>query len=156
MIRVYVSIETGTLEWALEQRVLHPAGGVLSITFRITNLTDEARLYQIFMAMFDPTTGAVIEGTTGSISIDGINTFEVEGQSQLTLVSPLRIDYSDALLQAALYDIQANEMSIALQTYLEQPLSPVEQGSPALVGVVAVGLVGLAGSLLLALVGGKR
>ncbi|GAI57359.1 unnamed protein product, partial [marine sediment metagenome] len=68
-----VSIETGTLEWDLEQRVLHPAGSVLSITFRITNLTDEARLYQIFMAMFDPTTGAVIEGTTGSISIDGIN-----------------------------------------------------------------------------------
>lgn len=140
----YVSIETGTLEWDLAQQVIHRAGSVLSITFQITNPTDEARLYQIFMAMFDPTTGALIEGTTGPISINGVSTFEVEGQSQLTLVAPLKIDYSNALLQAALYDVEANVVSIALQTYLEQPPGIGEQIAPIAGfagGVMALGMV---------------
>ena len=139
-----VSIETGTLEWNLAQQVVHRAGSVLPITFGITNPTDEARSYQIFMAMFDPTTGAVIEGTTGAISINGVSTFEVDGQSQLTLVAPLRIDYSNALLQAALYDVEANVMSIALQAYLEQPPGVGEQIAPIASfagGVMALGMV---------------
>ena len=142
----YVSIETGTLEWNLAQQVVHRAGSVLPINFQITNSTEEARSYQIFMAMFDPATGAVIEGTTGPISINGVSTFEVEGQSQLTLVAPLRIDYSNALLQAALYDVEANEMSVGLQTYLEQPPGVGEQIAPIASfagGVMALGMVAM-------------
>jgi len=128
MIRILML--AGSLEWSLPQRVAHRAGSVLTITFRITNPTAAPRSYQIFMALFDPGTGAVIEGTTGPISIDGENTFEVGAEGELTLVAPLKIDYSNAFIQAALYDVESGEMAVGLQTVLELPPGLGEQVAP--------------------------
>ena len=96
------------------------------------------------MALFDPGTGSVIEGTTGPISIDGEDTFEVAGESELTLAAPLKIDYSNALAQAALYDVQSGEMAVGLQSLLEQPPGVGEQIAPITgfaSGVLVLGMV---------------
>ncbi len=142
MVRILML--TGSLEWSLPERVSHRAGSVLTITFRITNPTPSARSYQIFLALFDPATGSVIAGSTGPISVDGTDTFEVAAESELTVVAPLRIDYSNALLQAALYDVQSAEMAVGLQTFLEEPPGVGEQILPIATfaaGVMALGLV---------------
>ena len=142
MIRILML--AGSLEWSLPQRVAHRVGSVLTITFRITNPTAAPRSYQIFMALFDPATGAVIAGTTGPISIDGVDAFEVAAEGELTLVAPLKIDYSNALLQAALYDVQSGEMAVGLQAYLEPPPGVGEQITPITgfaSGVMVLGMV---------------
>ena len=119
MIRILML--TGSLEWSLPQRVAHRVGAVLQVTFRITNPAAASRSYQIFMAMFDPGTGNVIAGTTGPISIDGVDAFEVAAEGELTLEAPLKIDYSNAFIQASLYDVESGEMAVGLQSLLEQP-----------------------------------
>ena len=142
MIRILML--TGSLEWSLPQRVAHRAGDVLTITFQITNPTAAPRSYQIFMALFDPGTGNVIAGTTGPISVDGVNTFEVAGESELTLVAPLKIDCSNAIAHASLYDVQSGEMAVGLQTVLEEPPGIGEQLAPITgfaTGVTALGMV---------------
>ncbi len=142
MIRILML--TGSLEWDLPERVTHRAGSVLQVTFTITNSTADPRSYQIFMALFDPATGAVIAGTTGPISIDGEDTFEVAGESDLTVVAPLKIDYSNALAHASLYDVQSGEMAVGLQTVLAEPPGIGEQIAPLTgfaSGVMALGLV---------------
>ena len=142
MIRILML--TGSLEWSLPQRVTHRAGAVFQVTFRITNPTAAPRSYQIFMAMFDPATGSVITGTTGPISIGGLDTFEVAAEGELTVVAPLKIDYTNVLLQAALYDVQSVEMAVGLQSYLEQPPGVGEQIAPITgfaSGVMALGMV---------------
>jgi len=136
---------TGSLEWSLPERVTHRAGSILTITFRITNPTTAPRSYQIFMVLFDPGTGAVIEGTTGRISIDGEDTFEVAAESELTLVALLKIDYTNANMHGSLYDVQSGEMAIGLQTLLEEPPGVGEQIAPIIEfasGVMVLGLVG--------------
>ena len=141
---VKILMLTGSLEWSLPERVAHRAGSVLTITFRITNPTADTRSYQIFMALFDPGTGAVIEGTTGPISINGLDTFDVEAEGELTLVAPLKIDYSNALAHASLYDVQSGEMAVGLQTVLKEPPGIGEQIAPITgfaSGVMALGLV---------------
>jgi len=142
MIRILMT--TGSLEWNLPERASHRAGAVLTITFRIANPTATARTYQIFMALFDPGTGSVIEGTTGPISIDGVNVFEVAAEGELIVVAPLKIDYSNAFIQAALYDVQSGEMAVGLQTILEEPPGIGEQIAPVAgfaSSVMALGLV---------------
>ncbi len=135
---------TGSLEWSLPQRVTHRAGAVLTITFRLTNPTAAPRSYQIFMALFDPGTGNVIAGTTGPISIDGLDTFEVAAEGELIVVAPLKIDYSNVFIQAALYDVVSGEMAVGLQSVLEQPPGAGEQIAPIIgfaSGVMVLGLV---------------
>jgi len=142
MIRIMML--TGSLEWSLPQRVTRHAGAVLQVTFGITNPTSASRYYRIYLALFDPGTGAVIAGTTGPISIDGLDTFEVAAEGELTLVAPLEIDYSNALLQAALYDVQSGEMAVGLQAYLEPPPAAGEQIAPITgfaSGVLVLGMV---------------
>jgi len=64
MIRILML--KGSLEWNLPEWVTHRGGAVLRRTFRITNPTAATRSYQIFMTLFNPATGNVITGTTGS------------------------------------------------------------------------------------------
>ena len=142
MIKILMA--TGSLEWNLPERVAHRAGNVLTITFRIANPTAAPRSYQIFMALFDPPTGNVIGGTTGPISIDGVNTFEVAAEDELIMVAPLKVDYSNAFIQAALYDVESGEMAVGLQSVLEQPPGAGEQIAPITgfaSGVMVLGLV---------------
>ncbi len=141
---IKILMQTGSLEWNLTDQVTHRAGDVLTITFRITNPTTFSRSYQIFMALFDPNTGAVIEGTSGPISIDGENTFEVAGEGELTLVAPLKINYSNVLASASLYDVQSGEMAIGLRTVIVAPPGIGEQIAPITgfaTEVMALGLV---------------
>ena len=142
MVRILML--TGSLEWSLPERVSHRAGSTLTVTFGIINPTPALRSYQIFLALFDPASGSVIAGGTGPISVAGTDTFEVAAESELTVVAPLRIDYSNVLLQAALYDVQSGEMAVGLQSILEEPLGVGEQIAPITdfaCGVMALGLV---------------
>lgn len=135
---------TGSLEWNLLQRVSHRPGEVVTVDFLITNLTGAARAYQIFMALFDMASGGVIAGTTGPISIDGVDAFEVPGDSQTEVTACLKVDYSDVYLQAALYDVESGEMAVGLQTILEPPPGTTEQMVPVISfasGVMMLGMV---------------
>ena len=141
---IKILMQTGTLEWDLSERVIHHAGGVLQVTLRIANPTAVSRLYQVYMALFDPTTGSVIDGTSGPISVEGVNSFEVDRDSEQTVVAPLKIDYSNVLLQAALYDVQSGEMAVGLQALLELPSGVGGQIEPVTgfaSGVMALGMV---------------
>ncbi len=152
---VKILMATGSLEWDLAEKVDHRAGDVLTINFTITNPAAEARTYQIYMALFDPDTGSVITGTTGPIAVGGVDVFEVAGNSQLTLEAALKIDYSNANVQAALYDVTSGEMAVGLQAFLKQPEEVEEPvGEPVVesvmpeitglaVGMMALGMVGM-------------
>ncbi len=145
---VKILMLTGSLEWDLPGQMDHPAGGVLTVTFRIANPTAVPRSYQIFMALFDPFTGSVIAGTSGPISLNGTATIAVEAESELVIVAPLKIDYSNVIMQAALYDAVSGEMAVGLQTLLMQPPEPPgpgEQIAPIIgfaSGMMALGMVG--------------
>jgi hypothetical protein len=52
----------------------------------------------------------------------------------------VKIEYSNCILQASLYDIATGEMGAALQATLEPPAGAIEQLTPALTGMMAVGL----------------
>lgn len=135
---------TGSLEWSLPPQVVHKAGGLLPVTFRLANPANAPRSYQIFLALFDPATGSVMADASGPLAINGVNTFEVEANSELTLAASLQIDYSDAVLQAALYDTESGEMAVGLQTRLESPAGigdPVAPIAGFVSGVLALGLV---------------
>ena len=146
-----ILMATGSLEWDLAEQVNHRAGGVLTISFTITNPTAEARTYQIYMALFDPATGSVIAGTTGPRTVGEANVFEVAGNSQLALEALLKIDYSNVNAQAALYDVMSGEMAVGLQSFLKQPEEIEEPtGEPVTaeitglaVGMMTLGMVGM-------------
>lgn len=135
---------TGSLEWSLPEKVTHRAGDVLEVTFHLSNPTSEARSYQVFLALFDAAGGSAIPGTTGPITIDGADTFEVAAEGERTLAAPLKIDYTNAVMQASLYDVQSGEMALGLQARLEAPAGAINQLSPLMgfaSGVLALGLV---------------
>jgi len=136
---------TGILGWSLPGSVEYRAGSLLPITFWITNPTDSVRSYQIFMALFDES-GSVIPGTTGAVSIDGVDTFEVGAGETVTLTGSFRMDYSNVSLHASLYDVESGEMAIGLVAFLEQPPGIEEQISPVTAfasGVLVLGAVGM-------------
>ncbi len=145
MIRLLM--ETGTLEWDLLSRVTHQAGSILPTTFRIANPTGLVRTYRIYLALFDAS-GAVIDGTTGALDINGEDTFEVAAESDLTLLAPLRPDYSNALLQAALYDVQSGEMAVGLQANLVQPPGFAEQIAPVVGFASSVMTLGMVAGMM--------
>lgn len=152
MEKIKIMMLTGSLEWDIGEQVSHRAGDILSINFTITNPTADARSYQIFMALFDPATGSVITGTTGPITIGNTNVFEVAGGSELSLEAAFKIDYSNAVIQAALYDIQTGEMAVGLQSVL---VEPPENGLPAADDMGMTGITGfVAGIMLLGMVAG--
>jgi len=128
-------METGELAWNLAQRTAHRAGSVLSITFTITNPTDIEKQYQIWIGLFD-LSGPVI--TTFPLP----DTFTVAGDNSQSFTVSVKVDYSNCVLQASLYDIETGRMGAALQTILEQPPSLIEQTAPAITGVMVVGMMG--------------
>ena len=128
-------METGELAWNLAQKTAHHAGSALSITFTITNLTTVEKQYQVWIGLFD-LSGPVI--TTFPLP----DTFTLAGEASQSFTVSVGIDYSNCVLQASLYDIETGGMGAALQTILEQPPNIVEQISPALMGVVVVGMMG--------------
>ena len=128
-------METGELAWNLTQKTAHRAGSVLSITFTITNPTTVEKQYQIWIGLFD-VSGPVI--TTFPLP----DTFTVAANSEQTFTVSVKIDYSNCVLQASLYDIETGEMGAALQTILEQPPGVIEQFSSAITGMMVVGMIG--------------
>jgi len=128
-------METGELAWNLTQRTAHRAGSVLSITFTITNPTSVEKQYQIWIGLFD-LSGPVI--TTFPLP----DAFTVAGDSSQSFTVSVKVDYSNCVLQASLYDVETGMMGAALQTVLEQPPSPIEQTAPAVTGMMVVGMMG--------------
>ena len=128
-------METGELEWNLAQSTQHRAGSALNVAFTITNPMTLEKQYQIWIGLFD-LGGAVI--TTFALP----DTFTVSGESSQSFSISVKVDYSNCILEASLYDVETGGMGAALQTVLEQPASLVEQISPALIGAMTVGVVG--------------
>jgi hypothetical protein len=131
----YAAMMVGRLGWNLAQRVSHRAGGTLQFTVTIENTTGEEREFRVWIGLFTlegsvittfplPETFAVVAGATTSFNLS------------------VKIDYSNCVLQASLYDVQTGEMGAALQTILEQPPSLIDQVSPPLMGMTVVGMIG--------------
>lgn len=156
MIRILM--DTGSLEWNLADQAVHQAGGVLEVTCRITNPTPLARSYRIYMALYDPETGNALAGSTGAISLDDIDTFEVADESQLDILVPLQIEYSNVLLRGSLYDVGSGEMATGLQCLLVPPPGMEEQiasVSSFTSGVITMGLVSeLVGEMITGMISG--
>jgi hypothetical protein len=129
-------METGRLEWDLGARTSHSAGSYLSVAFKITNPTAGERSYRLWVGLFD-LSGPVI--TTFPLP----DVYIVPANAERTITVSFKIDYSNCMLQASIYDIETGEMGAALQTILEQPPSPIEQVSPAITAVAGLGLVGM-------------
>ena len=131
----YAAMMVGILGWNLAQRVSHSAGEILQFTVSIENTTGEERQFQVWIGLFS-LEGSVI--TTFSLP----DTFTVVAGATTSFNLSVKIDYSNCVLQASLYDVATGEMGAALQTTLEQPPSLVDQVSPAIVGAMAVGMLG--------------
>jgi hypothetical protein len=131
-------METGSLEWNLGVRTPHSAGSHLSVAFKITNPTAGDRSYRLWIGLFD-LSGPVI------ITFPLPDVYIVPANGERTVAGSIKIDYSNCILQASLYDVETGEMGAALQTVLEQPPSPIEQVSPAITAAVGLGLVGMLG-----------
>ena len=131
----YAAMIAGKLGWNLAQRVSHRAGEILQFTVSIENTTGEEREFQVWIGLFT-LEGSVI--TTFPLP----DTFTVAAGATTSFNLSVKIDYSNCILQASLYDIETGEMGAALQTTLEQPPSVVDQVSPAIVGAMVVGMIG--------------
>jgi len=131
----YAAMIAGKLGWNLAQRVSHRAGEILQFTVSIENTTGEEREFQVWIGLFS-LEGSVI--TTFPLP----DTFTVAAGATTSFNLSVKIDYSNCILQASLYDIETGEMGAALQTTLEQPPSVVDQVSPAIVGAMVVGMIG--------------
>jgi len=125
----------GELEWNLTEKTPHRAGSLLNITFKITNSTANERQYKIYIGLFD-LSGPVI--TTFPLP----DTFTIGANSEQTFAVSTKIDYSNCILQASLYDVMTGEMGAALQTILEQPPNIIEQTSPVLMWMMVIGIIG--------------
>jgi urea transporter len=135
MNMMYAAMIAGRLGWNLEQRVSHRAGEILQFTVSIENTTGEEREFQVWIGLFT-LEGSVI--TTFPLP----DTFTVAAGATTSFNLAVKIDYSNCILQASLYDIETGEMGAALQTTLEQPPSLIDQVSSPLVGVAVVGMMG--------------
>jgi len=131
----YAAMMVGKLGWNLTQRVSHRAGGILQFTVTIENTTGEEREFQVWLGLFT-LEGSVI--TTFPLP----DTFSVSAGAMTSFNLSMKIDYSNCILQASLYDVQTGEMGAALQTILEQPPSIIDQVSPPLMGMAVVGMMG--------------
>ena len=138
---VRILMATGSLEWDLPATVQHPAGGILTVRFRLVNPTNTELRYRIYLALFD-LQGALIPGTTGPIEMNGQD-ISVPAGSERTITLHLRIDYSNCYIQAALYDIENNTMGVGLQATLEQPPGLEEELAPAISGITAIAVIGM-------------
>lgn len=134
VLMVYATMLAGKLGWNLTQTTSHSPGAVLQFFFSITNNTTTERQFKVWIALFDQTTGAVIEA--GPLP----ETFIVAGESEQSFPVSSKVNYSNCIMQASLYDITTGEMGAALQTILEQPPGTIEQISP-IFGMVAAVLV---------------
>jgi len=131
----YAAMMTGRLGWNLAQRVSHRAGEILQLTVTVENTTGEERESQVWIGLFT-LEGSVI--TTFPLP----ETFTVAVGATTSFNLSVKIDYSNCILQASLYDIETGEMGAALQTILEQPPSIIDQISSPLVGIAVVGMMG--------------
>jgi hypothetical protein len=131
----YAAMMAGKLGWNLVQRVSHRAGEILQFTVSIENTTEEEREFQVWIGLFS-LEGSVI--TTFPLP----DTFTVAAGAATSFNLSVKIDYSNCVLQASLYDVQTGEMGAALQTILEQPPSLIDQVSPPLMGMAVVGMMG--------------
>ena len=132
----YALMLSGQLGWNLAQRVSHRAEGILQFTVTITNITEVEREYKVWIGLF------TLEGSViTTFPLEQI--FAVGAGATVSFNLTTKVDYSDCILQASLYDIATGEMGAALQTILEQPPSPIEQVSPMLGLVGAVLTLGL-------------
>ena len=131
----YAAMMTGRLGWNLAQRVSHRAGEILQLTVTVENTTGEERESQVWIGLFT-LEGSVI--TTFPLP----ETFTVAAGATTSFNLSVKIDYSNCILQASLYDIETGEMGAALQTILEQPPSIIDQISSPLVGIAVVGMMG--------------
>lgn len=143
---VRILMATGSMEWDLPAVVRYHAGDVLTVGFTIANPTDAARQYSIYLALFD-LQGSVIPGTSGPIALDGQQVSVPAGEDLLLRVQ-LRIDYSNCIMQAALYDVETGEMGTGLQATLEEPPELGEQLAPLLSGLAVLPALGLALSIV--------
>jgi hypothetical protein len=131
----YAAMMAGKLGWNLAQRVEHRAGEILQFIVSVENTTGEERGFQVWIGLFT-LEGSVI--TTFPLS----DTFTVAAGVTTSFNLSVKIDYSNCILQASLYDIETGEMGAALQTTLEQPPSVIDQVSPAITGMMVVGMIG--------------
>ncbi len=134
---IYATMLAGKLGWNLAQRLSHRAGDILQFTATITNTTDTLRQYRVWIGLF------TLEGTVIT-TFPLPDYFNLLPQEEAAFLVSAKIDYSDCIMQASLYDIETGEMGAALQTILEQPPSTIEQVSPifGIVGaVLALGIV---------------
>ena len=131
----YAAMMTGRLGWNLAQRVSHRAGEILQFTVTVENTTEVERESQVWIGLFT-LEGSVI--TTFPLP----ETFTVAAGATTSFNLSVKIDYSNCILQASLYDIETGEMGAALQTILEQPPSIIDQISSPLVGIAVVGMMG--------------
>jgi len=131
----YAAMMTGRLGWNLAQRVSHRAGEILQLTVTVENTTEVERESQVWIGLFT-LEGSVI--TTFPLP----ETFTVAVGATTSFNLSVKIDYSNCILQASLYDIETGEMGAALQTILEQPPSIIDQISSPLVGIAVVGMMG--------------
>lgn len=137
----YALMLTGKLGWNLAQRVSHGAGGILEFTVTITNITEVEREYKVWIGLFT-LEGSVI--TTFPLE----QTFTVGAGATVSFKLTAKVDYSDCILQASLYDIATGEMGAALQTILEQPPSPIEQVTPAITSITGIAAMGMIISII--------
>jgi len=131
----YAAMMTGRLGWDLAQRVSLRAGEVLQLTVTVENTTEVERAFQVWIGLFS-LEGSVI--TTFPLP----DTFTVATGATTSFNLSVKIDYSNCILQASLYDIETGEMGAALQTILEEPPSIIDQISSPLVGIAVVGMTG--------------
>ena len=120
-LQSHATMATGELSWNLPQRTPHEAGAVMEIAFTIKNKTAAARPYLIYFGLFD---------LSGPVLMTWVWPAElvVEAGGEETFILTPRIDYSDCILQASLYDPQTGSMGATLQTMLEQTETPIEGG----------------------------
>ena len=141
-VQEVTALQTGILEWNQPERQAYQAGASLSLSMVVSNPTAVVREYQLYLGLYDPDTGQLIEGTGGLILVDEKETFSVAAGGYVELQGSLTLDYTNVILAISLYDVAEGALASQVATLLEGESSMWEGIMPLMGGVLAIGMMG--------------
>lgn len=140
-----VALQTGVLEWDQPERQRYQPNTPLAVRLRVTNPTDAAREYQLYMGLYHPETAQLIQGTYSLIKVDGQESFSVAASSYVEMQGEITVDRTNVFLGIFLHDVAADEVVSGVGTLLEAAPSIFEQLTP----LIGVGVIGAAVGMVL-------
>lgn len=137
-----VALQTGVLQWNQPERQTYQPGTPLGVRLRVANPTAADREYRLYLGLYDPQTGLLIQDTWSLIAVDGQEKFTVPAGSYVEMQGDITVDRTGVILGMALFDVATGEYVSVVETLLEAAPTIWDQLLPLVGLALAGGVVG--------------